>query len=99
MSGKGYPIRFLVRGKYKRKTKEQVYVIFNLKNRKLERTRVVHKDRLKSPWDETATSLYADAVLQQCLDIEEKLDSLCCELAKCKIQKDAAGIFAIVNPK
>ena len=107
-SDKGDPIRF-VRGTYKGKTgwldsakgetAEQVYVIVDSKNSRLKRTRV-HKDSVKPALDDTVPpSSYAEAVLQQCPDVEEKLDSLCCELAKCKIEKDAPGIFAILNEK
>jgi hypothetical protein len=107
MSDKGEPIRF-VRGLYKGKTgwlnKEkgstecQFYVIVSMANNKIKRTRV-NKESVAAPRDEMAPSSYAEALLQQHPDLEEKMDILCRELAKCKIQKDAAGIYKILNRK
>jgi hypothetical protein len=42
---------------------------------------------------------YSEAVLQQCPEVELKMESLCRELARCKIFKDADGIHQILNQK
>jgi hypothetical protein len=107
MSDKGDTIRF-VRGTFKGKTgwlnsekgetSEQVYVIVDLGNRRLKRTRV-NKSSVKPLDSATRPSTYAEAVMQQCPDVEEKLDQLCGLLAKCKIEKDPHGLFNVLTAK
>ena len=103
MSDKGDPIKF-TKGKYvgktgwknkeKGSTRERLYVIVDLGNDVLKRT-WVKKSSAKSRTQATPTS-FAEAVLQQCPDVEEKLDSLCAELAMCNIGRDPNGLVAIM---
>jgi hypothetical protein len=105
-SSKGDPIRF-IKGKYKGKTgwrnkdkestRERLYVIVDLGNNKLKATWV--KKSSAKPAIQPRPTSYSEAVLQQCPDIEEKLEKLCAELAMCKIERDPNGILAIINVK
>jgi hypothetical protein len=68
-----------------------------LGNRKEKRTKV-NKTSVKAPLEASVPpSRYAEAVFEQCPDIEDKLDSLCQDLASCHIEKDGPGIFAIIQ--
>jgi hypothetical protein len=106
MSDKGDPIRF-TRGTYQGKTgwcnkdkeskKTRLYVIVDLGRGKMKRT-WVKKSSVKPAIRSRPTS-YSEAVLQQCPDLEEKLEKLCAELAMCKIEKDPIGIEKIISDK
>jgi len=80
----------------KKETPKQVSVIVDLGNGKTKRTRV-NKESVEKPSE--APSCYAEAVMQQCPDIEKRMNKLCSELAKCKIAIDAWGIMEILNEK
>jgi hypothetical protein len=100
---RGHQIRF-VSGIYKGKTgwidndqkdtAKMRYVIVDLGSGRTKKTRV-NKESVGKPLG--TPSCYAEAVLQQCPDIEQKLIKLCLELAKCSIGIDAAGILGIFN--
>jgi hypothetical protein len=88
MSNIGDPIRF-VKGKYKGKTgwcnkdkestRERLYVIVDLGDGVIRRTFV--KKTSAKPAVQPNPASYSEAVLQECPDVEEKLDKLCLELA------------------
>jgi hypothetical protein len=48
---------------------------------------------------QSSPASYSQAVLQQCPDVEEKLEKLCAELAMCQIEKDPDGILNIIATK
>jgi hypothetical protein len=106
MSDKGNPIRF-VRGKYKGKTgwcdkdkgstKERLYVIVDLGTNLVKRTWV--KKISARPAIQPSPTSFSEAVLQQCPELEEKLEKLCAELAMCKIEKDPNGIITVIHRK
>jgi hypothetical protein len=105
MSDKGNAIRF-TRGKYKgqtgwvnkdkKSTKERIYVIVD-EGDKLNRT-WVKKTSVKPALQPRPTS-YSEAVLQQCPDVEARLEALCAELATCLIERDPNGIVDVFNKK
>lgn len=107
MSDKGDPILF-VKGKYKGKTgwynqekgstRTRHYIIVDMGHNVLIRTWVNKASARPAVLVSPPTS-YSEAVLQQCPDVEEKLEKLCTELAMCKIDKDPNGILAIINQK
>jgi hypothetical protein len=77
-------------------TAKMQYVIVDLGSGRTKRTRV-NKESVGKPLG--TPSSYLEAVLQQCPDIEQKLNKLCLELAKCSIAIDAQGILDIIHKK
>jgi hypothetical protein len=78
----------------KTETAKMIYVIVDLGSGGTKRTQV-NKDSvgkaLRTP------SSYSQVVLQQCPNIEQKLNKLCLELAKCSIAIYAQGILDIIH--
>lgn len=101
---KGKQVRF-VAGKYggkdgwidasKEEGDDTVPVIVNL-GKKGEKATFVYKSSIEYEMHGLPSS-YAEAVLQQCPDLERKLVDFCRDLAKCDIQRDPAGILNIFS--
>ena len=103
---KGQPIRFIA-GKYGGKngwvnTEEPADesitpVIVNL-GRKGEKTTYVYTSSIK-PINDAPPNSYAEAVLEQCPDIEKNLVAVSRQLAKCDLTRDPDGFRGVVNQK
>lgn len=103
---KGEEIRFIA-GKYGGKSgwintqepadESVTPVIVNL-GRKGEKATVVYSSSIKRINFAPATS-YAEAVIQQCPDIEKTLVTVTRQLAKCDVGRDPKGFQAVVNQK
>ena len=63
----------------------------SIKHTKVNKSSVAYGDR--------EPTSYAEAVVQQNPDIEDKLDKLCLNLAMCKIHKDEKGIMDLVHQR
>jgi hypothetical protein len=104
---KGNPVRFIA-GKYGGKTgwvnnsenadEEIVPVIVNL-GRKGEKATYVYRSSVRPDSSEAAPNSYAEAVLQQCPDIERSLVEVARKLAKCDIKRDVAGFHKVIETK
>ena len=104
---KGTPVRFIA-GKYGGKTgwvnisentdKEIVPVIVNL-GRKGEKATYVYTSSVRQDSSEAAPNSYAEAVLQQCPDIERSLVEVARKLARCDVNHDVVGFRKIIEMK
>lgn len=103
---KGDEIRF-VSGKYGGKSgwintqepadESVTPVVVNL-GRKGEKCTYVHTSSIKRIATAPPVS-YAEAVIQQCPDIEKNLVTVARQLAKCDLSRDRQGFQAVVNQK
>ena len=101
---KGKKIRFIA-GKYARKdgwideageSDEAVTsVIVNL-GRRGEKSTYVYSSSFRIEEGEKP-DCYAEAIIQQCPDIEKDLVGVCRKLAKCEIEKDEPGLLKVIN--
>jgi len=101
--GKGATVRF-VAGKYAGKSgwvddnrengEDTVPVIVNL-GRKGEKKTYVYTSSIKLGHTNRPTC-YAEAVIQQCPDVERKLVDTCRAFAKCDIGRDPSGVQNII---
>lgn len=106
MVKKGTQIRF-IGGKYRERKgwinedkeagENTVPVIVDLGKKGEKATYVYENSIEKEPT--AAPSSYAEAVLQQCPDLDCSLTKLCRDFAKCNIKTDPAGFFAIIERK
>jgi hypothetical protein len=108
MSNKGMEVHF-IGGKYsgkkgwlylngKEPKEGTINVIVNLGRTKGEKITFVNEsnwapDNVKEP------TCYAEAVIQQCPDLESALTELCRDFATCDMQQDPAGFLAIIEKK
>ena len=102
---KGYEIRFIA-GKYAQKrgclgwvdksrmhnNGSKVAIFVKEKGRDEKRTYVL-KSSFTKKQGYTSNATYAEAVFDQCPDLERKMIDLCRSLAKCDIQKDSRGMM------
>ena len=67
--------------------------IFVKEKGRAEKQTYVLKSSFTTKQKYTSNATYAEAVLDQCPDLERKMIDLCRSLAKCDIQKDSRGIM------
>ena len=104
---KGSPVRFIA-GKYGGKMgwvnisenadEEIMPVIVNL-GRKGEKATYVYRSSVWQDSSEVAPNTYAEAVLQQCPDIERSLVEVTQKLARCDIKRDVVGFRKVIEMK
>ena len=108
---KGYEIRFIA-GKYAQKrgclgwldksrlhdSGSKVAIVVKEKIRSERRTYVL-KSSFTRKQQYTSIDTYAEAVFDQCPDMERKLVDLCHLLAKCDIQQDSKGMMNLFKKK
>ena len=103
---KGIPIRFIA-GKYARKkgwldadgvqSESTVAVIVQTK-KGLKKT-YVFPNSIRNEDDCANPTSYAEAVIEQCPDIEKALVQLCRAMVKCDMQRDAEGFKRVIAQK
>ena len=108
MVTKGNKVCFLV-GKYagkkgwinldggERNSGDTIGVIVNL-HRRGEKVTYVYPESIQEEATTQPTS-YAEAILEQCPDVDAGLTKICRDLAKCNIKRDSNGIFAVIQRK
>lgn len=66
------------------------------RGRKGEKSTYVYEENMKIE-PSTPPSCYAEAVIQQCPDVEQLLVKMCRAFAKCDIQQDGEGFMRLVQ--
>jgi hypothetical protein len=103
---KGDKIRFIA-GKYGGKTgwlnisepaDDKVTPVIVDQGRKGEKITYVYTSSFKLQSTTVPTS-YAEAVIQQCTDVEKDLVAVCRKLAKCDLRRDLPGFKAVLSSK
>jgi hypothetical protein len=102
---RGHEIHFVC-GKYahksgwidneKEETKKMIYVIVDLGNGSTKKTQV-NMESVGKPQE--SPSNYAEAILQQCPNIEVKMDKLCQEIAKCSVAIYGSAMLEFLSNK
>ena len=103
---KGVPIRFIA-GKYAGKkgwldadgvhSESTVAVIVQTK--KGGKKTYVFRNSIRDEGDYANPTSYAEAVIEQCPDIEKALVQLCRAMVKCDMQRDAVGFNRVIAQK